>query len=70
MIFNRKLEVKMVKVKKVEPQQEAANTDHFEKKVKIISDSIKKMGVNAAACGAGYIILDTLRKVAVAKATQ
>jgi hypothetical protein len=69
-MFNRTLQVKMVKSQKEEVQKHEPTELQFEKKVAVISgyswDVLKKAGGVVLA----YVALDTIRQVLVAKASK
>lgn len=69
-MFNRALQVKMVHTKKNETEPVDTSQSYFEKRAEVISktldDTMKKVGVFAI----GYIVIDTVRQVLVAKANR
>ena len=69
-MFNRKAEVRFVKVRKVTPEEEAADKEEFEDRLVGVTVMTKDIIKQVALFGAGYIVLDTGRKVAVALAEK
>jgi len=69
-MFNRKLQVDVVKTKKVQAKDPEVLEMTFEDKteiiVKVAERCIKKIGYAVAA----YVVLDTLRKIAVEAAKE
>lgn len=69
-MFNRALQVKMVNTKKDETEQVETSQSYFEKRAEVISktldDTMKKVGMFAI----GYVVIDTVRQVLVAKANR
>ena len=68
-MFNRKLEVKVVKNNKKETAL-VAQEDLFEKKVAVISNFLTKMFHKAAVAALAYVVLDTAREVILNKTTE
>jgi len=69
-MFNRKLQVDVVKAKKAQNAASELPEISFEDKteivVKVVERCIKKIGIAVAA----YVVLDTLRKIAVEAASE
>ena len=68
-MFNRKLEVKMVKSNKTD----AANSEPeipFEKKTEVICNRLERVMDKAGRAALAYIVLDTVRQVMVTRAQQ
>ena len=70
MFAKRKLEMRFVKMKKVTPTEEAAAKDDFDDRLVGATIMVKDVMKQAALCGAGHIILDTGRKVAITLAQK
>lgn len=67
MLFNREMRVKMVKSKK----NETSTTDENSvAKYALVAETARKILKDAARVVALYIVLDTLRQVAVAQANR
>ena len=64
-MFNRALQVRVVKAKPVTPVEELKDRDAFQAKVGIISAEVRKAARNITLAGAGYIVLDTIRQVTI-----
>jgi hypothetical protein len=64
-MFNRKLEVDVVKVKKAKDVSDPVPELTFEEKSNIVEARLRKLLVTAGWIGIGWIAMDTLRKIAV-----
>lgn len=69
-MFNRAIQVKMVKPNKDEAQQTVQPELQFEKKVAIVAGYSELLINKVAGAAVTYILLDTIRKVLVAKASK
>lgn len=67
-MFNRALQVKVVKTKKTETNPDRPET--YEEKVAVINNSIDRAIRKIGMFAIGYIVLDTFRQVLVASANK
>lgn len=69
-MFNRVLQVKMVKSKKNDPEAPAPTDLPFERKAAIVGNYAERIVEKIGGAIVTYIIVDTVRQVLVAKATR
>lgn len=69
-MFNRALQVKVVKETKTEPEKAVPSDSYFEKRADVISHMIESTMKKAGALAIGYVIIDTARQVLVARANR
>jgi hypothetical protein len=69
-MFNRAIQVKMVNTKKQEPQEPVASDSYFEKKAEVVSREIDGVMRKVGMLAIGYVVVDTLRQVLVARANR
>lgn len=68
-MFNRALQVKMVKTEK-ETTTQPNPEDVLEKKLAVISRSFENMALKVGKAVIAYVVADTVRQILVAKATR
>jgi hypothetical protein len=64
-MFNRKLQMEIVKKTKTQPTEIADQGPQFEEKVTIVTRSVEKGIKKIAIAVCAYVLLDTFRKVMV-----
>jgi hypothetical protein len=64
-MFNRRLQVDLVKSAKMQPAEIAGQGPQFEEKVTIVTRSVEKGIKKIAIAVCAYVLLDTFRKVMV-----
>jgi hypothetical protein len=64
-MFNRRLQVDLVKSTKTQPAESDPQGPQFEEKVTIVTRSIEKGIKKVAIAVCAYVLLDTFRKVVV-----
>lgn len=69
-MFNRALQVKVVKNAKNESEKTDTSDSYFEKRADVISHMIESTMKKAGALAIGYVIIDTARQVLVARANR
>lgn len=67
--MRRRLQVSVVKDKKVAATTSEPSGPTFEEKVHIVTNSVERVVKKAAWGVCAYVVLDTIRKVAVAQST-
>jgi hypothetical protein len=70
MAFNRELKVDLVKKEKTHNTEPTQSGVGFEEKAKIISGLVENAVIKIGLAVGAYVILDTVRKVAVASVTN
>lgn len=68
-MFNRKLQVDVVKAKKSAPVEIEQTGPTFEEKAVIVTASVERAIKKVGFAVCAYVLLDTIRKVAVASAS-
>jgi hypothetical protein len=69
-MFNRALQVKVIKTKKVDPEEVKADKQDFYNKTEYISFKVQKLTRSIALGVAGYIVLDTFRQAVIEQAKK
>jgi hypothetical protein len=68
-MFNRALQIKMIKDEKTNTPPPQQSPD-FDRKVTFVTKQIRDLAADGAKCVVLYIVLDTVRKVAVEMAKK
>ena len=69
-MFNRALQVKVVPTEKKDRQTTASSESYFEKRAEVISKTIDSTMRKVGTLAIGYIVVDTVRQVLVARANR
>lgn len=69
-MFNRALQVKVIKSKKEEPLTPTQTDVSFETKVAVLGYYVEKAVAKVGTAAITYVVLDTVRQVMVAKASR
>lgn len=69
-MFNRALQVKVVPTKKIERETPESSESYFEKRAEVISKTIDSTMRKVGTLAIGYVVVDTVRQVLVARANR
>lgn len=69
-MFKRTLQVQLAKPSKTVNENQASADDSADKLIQVSTEAIKNLMTEGAKLVAGYIVLDTARKVLIAKANH
>lgn len=69
-MFNRALQVKVVPTEKKDRHASESSESYFEKRAEVISKTIDSTMRKVGTLAIGYIVVDTVRQVLVARANR
>lgn len=69
-MFKRTLQVQLAKPSKTANENQTSNDDSADKLIQVSAEAMKNVMREGAKLVAGFIVLDTARKVLIAKASR